>query len=130
MSGISFFEDGIILPYRRLTHAQRELLYSIAASISRDAPSACHHRYRFVNGCLILPDYSGRTLDQRLVWRVVLKCVAASDKHADNLRLLSNVVIQRVMCRVQHSKDVMAYVHELADDMFPAGDEDATASSS
>jgi hypothetical protein len=27
-------------------------------------------------------------------------------------------VIQRVLCRLQHSKDVVAFVYELADEIF------------
>jgi hypothetical protein len=53
---------------------------------------------------------------QRLVWRMILECVAASPKHQDCLLMLANVVIQRVLCRLQHSNDVVAFVYELADE--------------
>jgi hypothetical protein len=116
VSGVSFFEDGVIYPYFYLTKAQRQYLYSIASSISRETD--CTQRYRFCNGCLILTDYTGKTLDQRIVWRMILECVVASPKHQHCLRMLANVVIQRVLCRLQHSKDVIAYVYELVDEMF------------
>jgi hypothetical protein len=37
--------------------------------------------------------------------------------------MLANVVIQRVLCRLQHSKDVVAYVYELTDEIFAEKDE-------
>ena len=117
ISGISFFEDGVIYPYFYLTREQRQYLYSIASSIARETESP--QRYRFCNGCLILTDFTGKTLDQRVVWRMILECVAASPKHQACLRMLANVVIQRVLCRLQHSKDVIGYVYELADEIFP-----------
>ena len=116
VSGVSFFEDGVIYPYFYLAREQRQYLYSIASAIARE--TECAQRYRFCNGCLILTDYTGKTLDQRLVWRMILECVAASPKHQDCLRMLANVVIQRVLCRLQHSKDVVAFVYELADEIF------------
>ena len=116
VSGVAFFEDGIIFPYFYLTRPQRQFLYQIASAIACDMPSP--QRYRFVNGCVVLTDYSGRTFDQRLVWRMVLECVSESKKHRDCLRLLANVVIQRVMCRVPHSKDVVAFVGTLANEIF------------
>jgi len=116
VSGIAFFEDGIIYPYFYLARPQRQYLYQIASAIACDIPSP--QRYRFVNGCVVLTDYSGRGLDQRLVWRMVLECVSESKKHRDCLRLLANVVIQRVMCRVPHSKDVVAFVGTLANEVF------------
>jgi hypothetical protein len=127
VSGISFFEDGVIYPYFYLTREQRQYLYSIAGAIARDphaeelqAPALQQRqRYRFCNGCLILTDFTGKTLDPRLVWRVILECVAASPKHQECVKMLANVVIQRILCRAQHSKDVVAYVYELADEIFP-----------
>lgn len=120
VSGIAFFEDGVIYPYFYLSREQRQYLYSIAGAIARDA----HHpqRHRFCNGCLVLTDYTGKTLDQRLVWRVILQCVAASSKHQNCLRMLANVVIQRILCRAQHSKDVISFVYELAEEIFPPQD--------
>jgi hypothetical protein len=53
---------------------------------------------------------------------MILECVVASPKHQDCLRMLANVVIQRVLCRLQHSKDVIAYVYELVDEMFGSAD--------
>ena len=120
VSGVTFFEDGIIYPYFYLTREQRQYLYSIAGAIARD--ELCpQQRYRFCNGCLVLTDYTGKTLDQRLVWRVILECVAASTKHQTCLKMLANVVIQRILCRTQHSKDVIAHVYELAEEIFPSG---------
>jgi hypothetical protein len=118
VSGIAFFEDGIIYPYFYLSREQRQYLYSIAGAIARDAHE-CPQRYRFSNGCLVLTDFTGKTLDQRLVWRVIMQCVAASAKHQNCLRMLANVVIQRILCRAQHSKDVIAFVYELAEEIFP-----------
>jgi hypothetical protein len=119
VSGVTFFEDGIIYPYFYLTREQRQYLYSIAGAIARD--ELCpQQRYRFCNGCLVLTDYTGKTLDQRLVWRVILECVAASSKHQTCLKMLANVVIQRILCRAQHSKDVIAHVYELAEEIFPS----------
>ena len=121
VAGISFFEDGVIYPYFYLSREQRQYLYSIASSIARE--TECTQRYRFYNGCLVLTDYTGKTLDQRIVWRMILECVATSTKHQDCLRMLANVVIQRVLCRLQHSKDVVAYVYELTDEIFAEKDE-------
>ena len=126
VSGVSFFEDGVIYPYFYLTREQRQHLYLIAGAIARDPHAEEPHttpqprqRYRFCNGCLVLTDYTGKTLDPRLVWRVILECVAASPRHQECLRMLANVVIQRILCRAQHSKDVVAYVYELAEEIFP-----------
>jgi len=136
VSGIAFFEDGVIYPYFYLTREQRQFLYSIAGAIARDPhaqqqqsepgggeepeqPRTMQPRYRFCNGCLVLTDHTGKTLDQRLVWRVILECVAASPKHQGCLRMLANVVIQRILCRAQHSKDVTAFVYELVEEIFP-----------
>jgi hypothetical protein len=116
VSGVAFFEDGIIFPYFYLRREQRQFLYQIASAIACDMPSPL--RYRFINGCIVLTDYSGKGLDQRLVWKMVLECVSESKKHQDCLRLLANVVIQRVMCRVPHSKDVVAFVGVLANEIF------------
>ena len=132
VSGVSFFEDGVIYPYFYLTREQRQFLYSIAGAIARDPQHAeeslrqQQHRYRFCNGCLVMTDFTGKTLDQRLVWRVILECVAASPKHQDCLRMLANVVIQRILCRAQHSKDMVAYVYELAEEIFPVDSEPAS----
>ena len=115
VSGIAFFEDGVIYPYFYLTREQRQYLYSIASAIDSEH---IVERYRFCNGCLVLTDYTGQTLDQRLVWRVILECVASSQKHQECLRMLANVVIQRILCRVQQSKDVVQHVYELADEIF------------
>jgi hypothetical protein len=117
ISGLALFEDGIIYPYFYMSKPQRRLLYKIAGPIACDKP--CSQRYRFCNGCVILTDYSGKTLDQRLVWQMVLQCVAASSKHQDCLRLLAKVVVQRVLCRVAHSKDMVSYVCQLTDEVFP-----------
>ena len=125
VSGVSFFEDGVIYPYFYLTCEQRQYLYSIASAIARE--TECTQRYRFCNGCLVLTDYTGKMLDQRLVWRMILECVAASEKQKDCLRMLANVVIQRVMCRLQHSKDVIAFVYGLADEIFGKDDDDEGA---
>jgi hypothetical protein len=118
ISGIAFFEDGVIYPYFYLTREQRLYLYSIAGAIARDQHATAPQRFRFCNGCLVLTDYTGKTLDQRLVWQVILECVAASTKHQACLKMLANVVIQRILCRSQHSKDVTVYVYELADEIF------------
>jgi len=132
VSGVSFFEDGVIYPYFYLTREQRQFLYSIAGTIARDPQHAeesirqqHRQRYRFCNGCLVLTDFAGKTLDPRLVWRVILECVAASPKHQGCLRMLANVVIQRILCRAQHSKDVVAYVYELAEEIFPPAEPSA-----
>ena len=117
VSGIAFFEDGIIFPYFYLTREQRQYLYSVSNAIANETVP-CPEKYRFCNGCLILTDYTGRTLDQRFVWRVILECVASSKKHQHCLRVLANVVIQRILCRVQLSRDVIQYVHALADEIF------------
>lgn len=122
VAGVSFFEDGVIYPYFYLTREQRQYLYSIASAIARE--TECAQRYRFCNGCLVLTDYSGKTLDQRIVWRMILECVASSPKHQGCLKMLANVVIQRVLCRLQHSKDVVAYVYELANEVFGRDEED------
>lgn len=118
VSGIAFFEDGIIFPYFYLTRQQRQYLYSISSAISCNTPRESPQRYRFCNGCLVLTDYSGKSLDQKLVWRMILDCVATSSKHRNCLRLLSNVVIQRVLCRARHSKEITAYVYQLSDEIF------------
>ena len=118
VSGIAFFEDGIIFPYFYLTRQQRQYLYSISSAITCNTPQENPHRYRFSNGCLVLTDFTGRVLDQKLVWRTILGCVASSTKHRICLRLLANVVIQRVLCRAQHSKDVIAYVYQMSDEIF------------
>jgi hypothetical protein len=129
VSGVAFFEDGVIYPYFYLTREQRQYLYSIAGGIARDANECPLQRYRFSNGCLVLTDYTGKTLDQRLVWRVILECVAASSKHQGCLKMLANVVIQRILCRAQHSKDVVAYVYELADEIFQGEDDESSLTS-
>ena len=49
---------------------------------------------------------------------MILGCVATSSKHKDCLRLLANVVIQRVLCRAQHSKDIMEHVYKMSDEIF------------
>lgn len=119
VSGIAFFEDGIIFPYFYLTRPQRQYLYSISSGIAcGNAPHESQHRYRFSNGCLVLTDYTGKTLDQRIVWRMILGCVATSSKHRGCLRLLANVVIQRVLCRAQHTKDVIEHVYKMSDEIF------------
>ena len=117
VSGISFFEDGIIYPYFYLTREQRQYLYSIAGAIAKET-GECLQRYRFCNGCLVLTDFTGKTLDQRLMWQVILECVADSSKHSGCLKMLANVVIQRILCRSQHSKDIISYVYSLADEIF------------
>ena len=117
VSGVAFFEDGIIYPYFYMTREQRRFLYSIASAIACDMQPK--HRYRFCNGCIVLVDHSGKILDQRLVWRMILDCVASSPKHKECLRLLAKVVVQRVMCRVAHSKDMLAHVCSLTDEIFP-----------
>lgn len=116
VSGIAFFEDGIIFPYFYMQRPQRQYLYQIASAIACEQPPV--ERFRFINGCIVLSEYSGRNLDPKMVWRMVLECVSESKKHRDCLRLLANVVIQRVMCRVPHSKDIVAYVGVLAAEMF------------
>ena len=119
VSGIAFFEDGIIYPYFYLTREQRQYLYSIAGAIASESQADNpQQRYRFVNGCLVLTDYTGKTLDQRLVWRVLLECVATSQKHQDCLRMLANVVIQRILCRTHHSKEMIEHVFKLSDEIF------------
>jgi hypothetical protein len=118
VSGIAFFEDGIIFPYFYLTREQRQYLYSISSAIACNTPLESPQRYRFCNGCLVLTDFTGKTLDQRLVWRMILGCVATSTKHKGCLRLLANVVIQRVLCRATHSKDIIAHVYELCEEIF------------
>ena len=120
VSGIAFFEDGVIFPYFYLTRKQRQYLYSIAAAIACNTPHESPQRYRFCNGCLVLTDFTGKCLVQKLVWRMILDCVATSPKHKGCLRLLSNVVIQRVLCRAQHSKDIMEYVYEMSEEIFGA----------
>ena len=117
VSGMAFFEDGIIYPYFYMNSTQRRFLYKIAGHIACE--TQCNERYRFCNGCIVLTDYGGKTLDQRRVWRMILECVAASPKHQDCLRLLAKVVIQRVLCRVAHSKDLTAFVCGLTDEVFP-----------
>jgi len=117
VAGMTFFEDGIIYPYFYLTREQRQFLYSIASAISRD-PKDCPLSYRFCNGCMVLTDYTGRALDQKLMWRVILMCVSESKKHGECLRMLANVLVQRVLCKIQLSKDMIEYVHQLVDELF------------
>ena len=116
VSGISFFENGVVFPYFYLTREQRQYLYSIASSIERN--ETVPHRYRLCNGCIILTQYSGKTFDQKLVWRVLLESVAGSKKHQDCTRLLANIVIQRVLCRVHHTRDMMKCVYDMSDELF------------
>ena len=116
VSGIALFEDGIIFPYFYMQRPQRQYLYQIASAIACEQLPV--ERFRFINGCIVLSEYSGRNLDPKLVWRMVLECVSESKKHRECLRLLANVVIQRVMCRVPHSKDIVAHVGVLAAEMF------------
>jgi len=118
VSGMALFEDGIIYPYFYMSKPQRRFLYRIASPIACDTP--CAERFRLCNGCVVLTDYGGRTLDQRVVWRMIMRCVAASAKHADCLCLLAKVVAQRVLCRVAHSKDMVAFVCQLTDEVFPS----------
>lgn len=119
VSGISFFEDGVIYPYFYLTREQRQYLYSIAGAIAAESGD-CPQKYRFCNGCLMLTEHTGKTLDPKLVWRVILECVAQSEKHRDCIRMLADVVIQRILCKTQHSKDVRSFVYALADEIFEA----------
>jgi len=79
VSGIAFFEDGIIYPYFYLTREQRQYLYSIASSITRE--KECAQRYKLCNGCIVLTDFTGKMLDQRTVWKMILQSVAESQKH-------------------------------------------------
>ena len=58
---------------------------------------------------------------------MILGCVATSSKHKGCLRLLANVVIQRVLCRAQHSKDIVAHVYQLSDEIFKEEEELTTA---
>jgi len=117
VSGISFFEDGIIYPYFYLSREQRQYLYSIAGAISSESQD-CPQRYRFCNGCLVLTSYTGQALDQRLVWRVILGCVVESKKHQDCLRMLADIVVQRILCKLQHSRDMVEYVYALTEELF------------
>jgi len=119
VAGITFFEDGIIYPYFYLSREQRQYLYSIASAISRD-PKDCPLSYRFCNGCMILTDFTGRTLNQKLMWRVILMCVSESKKHGECVHMLANVLVQRVLCKIQLSKDMIEYVHHLVDELFTA----------
>jgi hypothetical protein len=109
IAGISFFEDGVIYPYFYLTRDQRQHLYTIASSAERR---------RFCNGCLILTEHNGKSLDQRRVWRVILKCVCESKTHRDCLRMLADVLVQRILCKIQLSKDVVEYVHQQVEQLF------------
>lgn len=117
VSGITFFEDGIIYPYFYLSREQRQFLYSIAGAVASESRE-CPQRYRFCNGCLVLTDFTGQTLDQKLMWRVILECVAESKKHQSCLRMLADVVVQRILCKIQHSRDVIKYVYKLTDEIF------------
>jgi hypothetical protein len=38
--------------------------------------------------------------------------------------MLANVLIQRIMCRTKHSKDIMTHVHNMTDEIF--GKDEAT----
>lgn len=117
VSGISFFEDGVIYPYFYLSREQRQYLYSIAGAISSGAE--CKQRHRFCNGCLVLTDYTGKALDRKLMWRVVLECVAGSAKHKDCLRMLADVVVQRILCKCPQPNDMRSYVYGLVEELFP-----------
>jgi hypothetical protein len=117
VSGISFFEDGIIYPYFYLSREQRQFLYSVAGAIASESQEP-PHRYRFSNGCLVLTEFTGQTLDQKLMWRVILECVAESKKHQGCLRMLADVVVQRILCKIQHSRDVIEHVYELTEEIF------------
>ena len=125
ISCITFFEDGIIYPadypYFYLTREQRQTrrqyLYSIAGAIASEKPD-CPEKYWLCNGCLVLTEYTGKTLDQRLTLRVILECVSQSKKHRDYIRTPANVVIQRILCRAQHLKDMIEHVYLLADEIF------------
>ena len=117
VSGIAFFEDWVIYPYFYLTREQRQYLYSIAGAIAGET-GECPQKYRFCNGCVVLTDFTGKTLDQKIVWRVILECVAASSKHQSSLKRLADVVIQRILCKIQQSKEIRSYIRNLADEIF------------
>ena len=58
------------------------------------------------------------------MWCVILECVAQSEKQGDCIHILAYVVIQRILWKTQHSKDV-SFVYALADEIFEAKKEQA-----
>jgi hypothetical protein len=114
--GLSVFEDPIIFPFFRLSSEQRLFLFEVASRVA--SPGGVQgFRFKISNKCLTLVEFSSRQLDQRQVWNMILRRVYSSKKHTGCLRLLSNVVIQRVCCRVQHGRDVLDYIHRRADEL-------------
>ena len=111
VAGISFFENTIIFPYFHMTRQQREYLFELASNISK-------HRHRFCNGCIILTEFSDRTIDPVMVWTVIFQAIASSKKHAKCMPILVSVVTQRIMSNVHHTRHVMDKVHNLAAQMF------------
>jgi hypothetical protein len=61
LSGVSYFKDCVIYQYFYLLREQRQYLFLIASAITRE--TECSQQYKFCNDCLILIDYTGKTIN-------------------------------------------------------------------
>jgi hypothetical protein len=118
--GASFYSNSIIFPYIYLDEKQRMVLYEFISSISRDTMSKGF--YRISNGFVTMTSESGKKLDSHIVWRVVFTCIKNNTTHKKVHRMLASVTLQRVLCRINMSKEDADYATSLIDEMFASGD--------
>lgn len=112
--GLLLLKGAPALPFTHMNPEQRQLLYNVVNSLRCEVPTFSAFAltenpltYTVENERITLntPSYK---IDHKLIFTILLECIAESKRPS---LLLFNLIVQRIGCRVNVSRDTIAFAH-------------------
>jgi hypothetical protein len=119
--GVYLFKDLGPVPFSIMSDSQRQLIYHISSSFRAQTHTYSGFNrtiepltYSIENECIVL-HINKKKLDSKLLLTILLELIAESKQPSI---LLFNVLIQRLMSKIQMDKELLLYANEKSKIMF------------
>lgn len=125
--GLGLFKNSAVFPFTYMTLEQRTWLYELVRAIRGDSNHSALSRLEdpleyTVENDRIFFTHPAIRLAPTTVFDALLKAMAES-KHAtpDRLKLLISLLLQRIGCRVNVSRETLLHIQTKSTELFGAG---------
>lgn len=123
--GLGLFKGVPVFPYTYMSNEQRTWLYDLMRAIRGDTNHSALSRlddpleYTTENDRIFFKDASMTRLEPKLVFDALIYSMTKST-HASpaRLKLLVNLLLQRIGCRIQISRDTLTHVQSRTEALF------------
>lgn len=119
--GLGVFKGCGVFPFTYMTKEQRQWLHELVKAIGGEGYHSALMSteplvYTVENDRIFFK--GGEPLDAKIVFEVLLRSMAKTDEKKERLKILTNLLLQRIGCRVVIGRDTLAHVHELSERIF------------